>query len=102
MSFPPSSYRYDVESDGTFSNRKTFAYIASGAPDGIHCDAAGYVYAGCGDGLHVWNPSGTLIGKIYLGSRSANFQFAGDGRIAITAETKLYYATLAAKAPALY
>lgn len=54
------------------------------------------MYAGCGDGLHVWNPSGKLIGKIYLGTTSANFNFAGDGRMVICAETELYYVTLAA------
>lgn len=43
--------------------------------------------------MQVWNPSGTLIGKIYLGGTSANFQFAGDGRMVICAETKLFYAT---------
>lgn len=51
------------------------------------------MYSGCGDGIQVWNPSGTLIGKIYLGGTSANFQFAGDGRMVICGETKLYYAT---------
>jgi hypothetical protein len=34
----------------------------------------GNVYAGCGDGVQVWNPSGKLIGKIFLGETSANFQ----------------------------
>lgn len=53
-------------------------------------------YAGCGDGVHVWAPSGRLIGIIYLGTTSANFQFAGTGRMVICAETKLYYVTLAA------
>jgi hypothetical protein len=46
--------------------------------------------------VHVWNPSGKLIGKIYLGSGTANFNFAGEGRMVICAETNLYYATLAA------
>jgi gluconolactonase len=63
---------------------------------GIHCDSQGNVYAGTGDGVHVFNPSGKLIGKIYLGTTSANFNFAGDGRMVICAETELYYATLAA------
>lgn len=45
--------------------------------------------------MNVWNPSGTLIGKIYLGTGSANFKLAGDGRLVICAETKLFYATLA-------
>ncbi len=63
---------------------------------GVHCDSRGNVYAGCGDGVHVWNPSGKLIGKIHLGTTAANFQFAGNGRMVICAETKLYYASLAA------
>ncbi|KAJ5742684.1 uncharacterized protein N7511_011085 [Penicillium nucicola] len=93
---PASVYRFDVTEDGTFENRKTFAFVNSGAPDGIHCDSEGNVYAGCGDGVQVWNPSGKLIGKIYVGSTAANFNFAGDGRMVICAETNLYYATLAA------
>jgi gluconolactonase len=46
--------------------------------------------------VHVWNPAGQLIGKIYLGTTTANFQFAGQGRMVICAETELYYATLGA------
>ncbi|ROW06592.1 hypothetical protein VMCG_04274 [Cytospora schulzeri] len=91
---PASIYRFDVKPDGTWENRKTFAFVDSGVPDGVHTDSAGNVYAGCGDGVNVWNPSGKLLGKIYTGGTSANFQFAGDGRMVIGAETKLYYATL--------
>ncbi len=29
-----SSYRFDVKEDGTFENRKTFAFVNSGVPDG--------------------------------------------------------------------
>ncbi|KAJ5155326.1 hypothetical protein N7492_008129 [Penicillium capsulatum] len=96
FSRPASIYRFDVKKDGTLENRKTFAFVNSGAPDGIHCDSLGNVYAGCGDGVQVWNPSGTLIGKIYTGMTSANFNFAGKGRMVICAETDLYYVTLAA------
>ncbi|KIR33070.1 gluconolactonase [Cryptococcus deuterogattii MMRL2647] len=88
------AYRWDVEDDGTWSNRKLFAYIHVGAADGIHTDSHGNLYAGVGDGIHVFNPSGMLIGKIYLGETSANFNFAGHGRMVICAETHLYYATL--------
>lgn len=63
-----------VDEDGTFYDRRTFAYVTPGVPDGVHCDAAGNVYAGCGDGVQVFNPSGKLIGKIYLGETSANFR----------------------------
>ncbi len=63
---------------------------------GVHCDSKGNVYAGCGDGVHIWNPSGKLIGKIYVGATVANFQFVGGGRMVICAETSLYYVTLRA------
>ncbi len=33
--------------------------------------------------MHVWNPSGKLIGKIYTGRTSANFQFVGGGEMVI-------------------
>ncbi|KAI8294414.1 Gluconolactonase [Colletotrichum sp. SAR 10_98] len=96
LSSPASVYSFDVNEDGTWENRKTFSYTASFIPDGVHTDSVGRVYAGCGDGVHVWNPSGKLIGKIYTGTTAANFQFAGNGRMIITGQTKLFYVTLAA------
>lgn len=93
FSAPASIYRFNVQEDGTWDNRKTFAFVNSGVPDGVHCDAKGNVYAGCGDGLNVWNPSGKLIGKIHTGTTAANFAFAGK-RLVIMGETKLWYATL--------
>ncbi|KAJ4006032.1 hypothetical protein NW766_010858 [Fusarium irregulare] len=118
LSSPASVYSFDVNKDGTLENRKTFAYVASFIPDGksslysnhismlthlgVHTDSKGRVYAGCGDGVHVWNPSGKLIGKIYTGTTAANFQFAGKGRMIVTGQTKLFYVTLAASGPKLY
>ncbi|KAF4946051.1 hypothetical protein FSARC_14289 [Fusarium sarcochroum] len=102
LSSPASVYSFDVNKDGTFENRKTFAYVAAFLPDGVHTDSEGRVYAGCGDGVHVWNPSGKLIGKIYTGTVAANFQFTGKGRMIITGQTKLFYVTLAASGPKLY
>ncbi|ETI29571.1 hypothetical protein G647_02024 [Cladophialophora carrionii CBS 160.54] len=97
MTAPASIYQYTVLEDGTWSNRKLFSYVSPGIPDGVHCDTDGNVYSGVGDGVVVYNPSGTLLGKIFLGTTSANFNFAGKGRMVICAETELYYATLAAE-----
>ncbi|PVH69348.1 gluconolactonase [Cadophora sp. DSE1049] len=91
-----SIYRYEVQEDGTLENRKLFTYVHTGIPDGVHTDSAGNVYSSVGDGVHVWNPSGKLIGKIYLGEGSANFRFAGKGRMVIGAETNLFYARIKA------
>ncbi|KAJ9611107.1 hypothetical protein H2200_004290 [Cladophialophora chaetospira] len=97
MTAPASIYQYTVLADGTFDNRKLFTYVSPGIPDGIHCDTEGNVYSGVGDGVQVWNPSGTLLGKIFLGTTSANFNFAGKGGLVICAETELYYASIAAE-----
>ncbi|EXJ59593.1 gluconolactonase [Cladophialophora yegresii CBS 114405] len=97
MTAPASIYQYTVLEDGTWSNRKLFSYVSPGIPDGVHCDTNGNVYSGIGDGVVVYNPSGKLLGKIFLGTTSANFNFAGKGRMVICAETELYYATLAAE-----
>ena len=45
----------------------------------------------------VWNAQGTLLGKFFLGSVSGNFIFAGDGRLVILAETKIFLASIAAQ-----
>ncbi|WVO16657.1 hypothetical protein L204_104337 [Cryptococcus depauperatus] len=93
---PATIYRWDVQDDGSWDNRKVFAYTHVGSADGIHTDSQGNLYAGVGDGVHVFNPAGILVGKIYLGETSANFNFAGQGRMVICAETHLYYVTLGA------
>ncbi|KAK4159308.1 Gluconolactonase [Cladorrhinum sp. PSN259] len=96
LSNPSSIYRYDVnQADGTLENRKTFAFVDTNIPDGVHTDSKGNVYAGAGDGVYVWNESGKLIGKIWTGRTAANFQFVGGGgRMVICGETRLYYVTM--------
>ncbi|KDR79179.1 hypothetical protein GALMADRAFT_223420 [Galerina marginata CBS 339.88] len=96
---PATIFVYDVDSKTqAFLNRRIFAYADTGIPDGLEIDSEGNVYAGCGDGVHVWSPGGTLLGKFFVGSTSANMVFAGDGRLVILAETKIFVAKIAAKA----
>ncbi|KAJ7319071.1 D-lactonohydrolase-like protein [Mycena albidolilacea] len=99
---PATIYAFDVDSKTqVFKNRRVFAYADAGVPDGVQVDADGNVYAGCGDGVQVWNDEGTLIGKFFLGTTSANMVFAGKGRLVIMAETKIYLAEIAAS-PSLH
>lgn len=63
----------------------------------LQVDAHGNVYGACSDGTHIWDSKGTLLGKIYLGSSSANMILAGDGRLVIMGETEVYIAQIAAK-----
>ncbi len=65
------------------SSRRVFAQSTAGVPDGIHVDTEGNVWAGHGNGVHVYKPqadgSGKLIGKFVLpdGKGVANFCWAG-------------------------
>lgn len=91
---PSAIYEYDVVDDGTrLAGRRMLAFCTEGVPDGIKCDTAGNIYSGCGDGVHVWNKRGSLIGKIYVGSVVANFNFARGG-MWILAEERLFFAEL--------
>ncbi|KAJ3799471.1 D-lactonohydrolase-like protein [Lentinula aff. detonsa] len=97
LTLPATIQEFDVDPKTlAFKNRRVFAYADSGAPDGLGVDEFGNVYGACFDGVNVWNPSGTLIGKFFLGTKSANFAFAGKGRLVILAETKIYLAQIKA------
>lgn len=95
---PATIYQFDVDAKTeAFTNRRVFAYVDTGVPDGIQVDINGNVYSGCGDGVQVWNDAGTLLGKFFLGTTSANMAFAGKGRLVIMAETAVYLAQIAAE-----
>lgn len=92
---PSTIYAYDVV-DNTLVNRRTFAYCDNGVPDGIKCDIRGNVYSGCGDGVHVWDSQGMLIGKVLVGGCVANFNFVKGG-MWMLAEERLFFCKLAAE-----
>jgi gluconolactonase len=56
-----------------------------------------FLYPHSSISFQVWNSEGTLLGKFFLGMVSANMVFAGDGRLVILAETKIFVAHIAAK-----
>jgi gluconolactonase len=95
---PATIFAFDVDPDTEeFKNRRVFAYADTGAPDGIQLDSEGNVYSGCGDGVQVWNKSGTLLGKFFIGSLTPEVAFAGDGRLVILSEFRIFVAHIAAK-----
>lgn len=84
---------FDIAEDGkSVANGKVFCKIDQGGPDGIRCDSAGNVWSSAGDGVHVFAPDGTLLGKILVPETAANLCFGGkDGRtLFITARKSLY------------
>ena len=80
-----SLHVYDVHG-GRVADGRTFADMGPGTSDGIRCDVHGNVWATAGgggdgyDGVHVFDPGGTLIGQIVLPEICANLCFGGPAR----------------------
>ena len=75
---PHQIYAYDVQADGrSLSNKRLFATVAPGFPDGMRLDRSGNLYVGALDGIHVLNPKGKLIGKFLMAKQTANLTFGG-------------------------
>jgi gluconolactonase len=72
--------------DGTrLANGRVFFDQTPSFADGIRCDTAGNVWCGFSggpehDGVAVFAPDGTLIGRILLPERCANVCFGGRKR----------------------
>jgi gluconolactonase len=83
---------FDVAADGTVGNGRVFCVIDKGGPDGIRVDTAGRVWSSAGDGVQIFAPDGSRIGKILTPEGPANLCFGGaDGRtLFITARKSLY------------
>lgn len=86
---PATIYAYDVVKKTRLANRRVFAYVDNGFPDGIHVDTKGNVWAGCGDGVHIWNEEGTFLGKIWTGVGTNNFAFL-PGKVLLFSNKQLW------------
>ena len=79
---------YDVADDGrAIANRRVLIDAGpGGTPDGMRCDIEGNLWCGWGmgspelDGVLVFAPDGTRIGRIGLPERCANVCFGGKKR----------------------
>lgn len=79
-SMPRTIRAFDVAGEN-LSNGRAFARLESGVPDGLKTDTDGRLYAGTGDGVRVWSPDGTFLGRIPTEGPCANIAFGGpDGR----------------------
>ena len=79
-------------------NGRIFVNMSPGLSDGIRCDVDGNVWSAAGwggegyNGVHVFAPDGTLIGKIHLPETCANLCFGGSkkNRLFMAASQSLY------------
>jgi gluconolactonase len=84
--------RFDVTPDGTLTGGDVFGTCDAGSFDGLRLDEDGRVWAAAGDGLHCFDPDGTLIGKLHVPERVSNLTFGGPKRnqLYLTATSSLY------------
>ena len=90
---PRQIVTYAVQPDQrTVSFQGVFATLETGVYDGFRVDREGNVWTSAGDGVSIYAPDGTLIGRIPVGESVANVTFGGPkrNRLYIAAQTSLY------------
>ncbi|MGW8884497.1 SMP-30/gluconolactonase/LRE family protein [Streptomyces sp. NPDC055749] len=89
---------FDVREGGTLSDGKVFAERTDGGFDNIRMDDDGRLWAAAfDDGVHCYDPDGTLIGRLHVPEPVSNIAFGGpkNNRLFITATTSLYSLVMA-------
>lgn len=83
---------FAVNDDGTLSGGEVFGTCDAGHFDGVRLDDAGRVWIAAHDGLHCFDPDGTLLGKLHLPEVTSNLTFGGPKRndLFITATSSVY------------
>ena len=83
---------FDVVDGRTLAGGDVFAVCETGIFDGFRFDETGRLWTSAGDGVHCFDPDGTLIGKIRVPETVSNVCFGGRhrNRLFITATTSLY------------
>jgi gluconolactonase len=96
--YPHQIFVYDVVDDARLINGRMFCDMGPAMADGIRCDIDGNLWSSSGwagagyDGVYVFAPDGTLIGKIHLPEPVSNLCFGGlkRNRLFITASQSIY------------
>ena len=76
---------------------EVFAESTAGLFDGLRVDWKGRIWTSSGEGVHCYDPDGTLIGKILIPEMVANVTFGGckRNRLFMCGTTSLYSVSLA-------
>ena len=83
---------FDVRDDGSLSGGKVFADCTAGLFDGFRIDTVGRLWSSTAEGVHCFDPDGTLIGKLLVPEVVSNVCFGGAkrNRLFICGTTSLY------------
>ncbi|NIZ01130.1 SMP-30/gluconolactonase/LRE family protein [Thalassospira lucentensis] len=83
---------YDVGGDNMLQNGRDFATVDQGLPDGFRVDRHGNVWTSAKDGVHCFDATGKLLGKILVPETVSNLTFGGarGNELLITATTSVY------------
>ena len=71
---------FDVAEDGRLGASRIFADCTAGLFDGFRIDTFGRIWTSAFDGVHCYDPDGTLIGKVHVPEIVANMCFGGTKR----------------------
>jgi gluconolactonase len=84
--------RFEVTDDNGLDGGEVFATCDAGSFDGIRLDENGRVWAAAHDGLHCFDPDGTLLGKLRIPHVVSNLTFGGSKRniLFLTATSAVY------------
>jgi gluconolactonase len=95
---------FDVDGAGTVSGGRVFADCTVGLFDGFRLDDEGRIWTSARDGIHCYDPDGTLIGKVRVPEITANCVFGGPKRniLYICATSSLYAVRLMVNGAKLY
>jgi len=93
---------FDVVDGERLENPRVFAEISPGLADGFRVDEHGRLFTSSANGVHVYAPDGTRLGRIAVPEVVSNCVFGGPDRdvLYITATTSLYSIRLATRGAA--
>jgi gluconolactonase len=89
---PKHIRKFAVSEAGKLSGGEVFADCTAGFFDGFRVDRDGRIWSSSAEGVHCYDPDGTLIGKIHIPELVSNLCFGGPkrNRLFITANQSLY------------
>ncbi len=87
---------FDVVGGEDLARPRVFAVVEPGLADGFRIDVHGFLYTSSGDGVQVYHPDGSRIGRIPVPEKVGNLVFGGPrgNELFICASSSLYHLVL--------